>query len=194
MSTTSSPRCTAGCAWAQAPARLALRVAGLAGFGLLGLAIGALPILTIAEQLGHVLRTGYIPPHGSLFLGNLQTFLVPNSYGNPVAGDWSANGLNLAAPVNAHLDTSLHFHVTPPITGGAGTTIGFTGDAGQTLMVNAAPLGFESVTALAALVVLTLWFPNDGTGEGEGLGSNVPVPDTAAVWGLLLAMRLSFAS
>src|SRR2546422_79031 len=55
------------------------------------------------------------------------------------------------------------------------------------VMVNAAPLGFERVTASAALVVFTFWFPNDGTGEGERLGSTVPVPDTAAVWGLLLA-------
>src|SRR5256712_484762 len=59
------------------------------------------------------------------------------------------------------------------------------------VMVNAAPLGFESVTALAALVVFTLWFPNDGSGEGERLGSNVPVPDTAAVWGLLPALSVA---
>src|SRR5256712_43561 len=59
------------------------------------------------------------------------------------------------------------------------------------VMVNAAPLGFESVTALAALVVFALWFPNDGSGEGERLGSNVPVPDTAAVWGLLPALSVA---
>src|SRR2546423_9961858 len=59
------------------------------------------------------------------------------------------------------------------------------------VMVNAAPLGFGSVTALAALVVFTFWFPNDGSGEGERLGSNVPVPDTAAVWGLLLALSVT---
>src|SRR5205807_826188 len=59
------------------------------------------------------------------------------------------------------------------------------------VMVNAAPLGFESVTTLAALVVFTLWFPNDGSGEGERLGSTVPVPDTAAVWGVLPALSVT---
>src|SRR5947208_1920829 len=59
------------------------------------------------------------------------------------------------------------------------------------VMVNAAPLGFERVTALGALVVVTLWFPNDGSGEGERLGSTVPVPDTAAVWGLLPALSVT---
>ena len=48
-------------------------------------------------------------------------------------------------------------------------------------MVNAAPLGFESVTTLAALVVPTLWPPKSGTGEGERLGGAVPVPDTPEV-------------
>src|SRR5436309_13049267 len=37
----------------------------------------------------------------------------------------------------------------------------------------------------------TFWFPNDGTGEGERLGSIVPVPDTPAVWGLLLALSVT---
>src|SRR6266566_1571497 len=59
------------------------------------------------------------------------------------------------------------------------------------VMVNAVPLGFDSVTALAALVVFTFWFPNDGTGEGERLGSTVPVPDTPAVWGVLLALSVT---
>src|SRR5207244_13553873 len=47
------------------------------------------------------------------------------------------------------------------------------------VMVNATPLEFESVTALGALVMLTPWFPKSGTGEGDRLGSAVPVPDTA---------------
>jgi len=54
------------------------------------------------------------------------------------------------------------------------------------VMVSAAPLGFESVTALAVLVMPTLWLPKSGTGEGERLGGATPVPDTPAVWGLLL--------
>ena len=40
-------------------------------------------------------------------------------------------------------------------------------------------------------MVLTFWFPNDGTGEGERLGSIVPVPDTPAVWGLLPAWSVT---
>src|SRR5205809_767024 len=59
------------------------------------------------------------------------------------------------------------------------------------VMVNAAPLGFDSVTAWAALVVPRFCFPNDGTGDGESLGSNAPVPETAAVWGLLLALSVT---
>src|SRR5438093_578159 len=59
------------------------------------------------------------------------------------------------------------------------------------VMVNAAPLGFESVTALAVLVMPTLWLPKSGTGEGERLGSATPVPDTPAVWGLLLALSVT---
>src|SRR5207244_1880436 len=59
------------------------------------------------------------------------------------------------------------------------------------VMVNAAPLGFESVTTLAALVVFTLWFPNDGSGEGERPGRPAPVPVTPAVWGLLLALSVT---
>ena len=49
------------------------------------------------------------------------------------------------------------------------------------VMVNAAPLGFESVTALAVLVMPTLWLPKSGTGDGERTGSDTPVPDTPAV-------------
>src|SRR3989442_952088 len=41
------------------------------------------------------------------------------------------------------------------------------------------------------MVELTFWFPNDGSGEGERLGSSVRVPDTAAVWGLLLALSVA---
>src|SRR5438128_10096125 len=59
------------------------------------------------------------------------------------------------------------------------------------VMVNATPLGFESVTTLAALVVPTLWLPKSGTGEGERLGGAVPVPDTPEVWGLLLALSVT---
>ena len=49
------------------------------------------------------------------------------------------------------------------------------------VMVSAAPLGFESVTALAVLVMPTLWLPKSGTGEGERLGGATPVPETPAV-------------
>ena len=49
------------------------------------------------------------------------------------------------------------------------------------VMVSAVPLGFESVTAWAALVVPTFWFPKSGTGDGERPGSDAPVPDTPAV-------------
>src|SRR5438552_3820651 len=59
------------------------------------------------------------------------------------------------------------------------------------VMVSAAPLGFESVTALAVLVMPTLWLPKSGTGEGERLGEAIPVPDTPAVWGLLLALSVT---
>src|SRR6266566_6836345 len=59
------------------------------------------------------------------------------------------------------------------------------------VMVSAAPLGFESVTALAVLVMPTLWPPKSGTGEGERLGGATPVPDTPAVWGLLLALSVT---
>ena len=59
------------------------------------------------------------------------------------------------------------------------------------VMVNATPLGFESVTALAVLVMPTLWLPKSGTGEGERLGGAIPVPDTPEVWGLLLALSVT---
>ena len=59
------------------------------------------------------------------------------------------------------------------------------------VMVSAVPLGFESVTALAVLVMPTLWLPKSGTGEGERLGGATPVPETPAVWGLLLALSVT---
>src|SRR5438874_13803807 len=37
----------------------------------------------------------------------------------------------------------------------------------------------------------TLWLPKSGTGEGERLGEAIPVPDTPAVWGLLLALSVT---
>src|SRR2546427_12208101 len=52
-------------------------------------------------------------------------------------------------------------------------------------------LGFERVTALAALVVPTFWFPKSGTGEGERPGRPAPVPVTLAVCGLLLALSVT---
>src|SRR5438874_2678114 len=58
------------------------------------------------------------------------------------------------------------------------------------VMVNAAPLGFESVTALAALVVPTFWLPKSGV-EGGRLVGGIPVPDTPAVCGLLLALSVT---
>ena len=59
------------------------------------------------------------------------------------------------------------------------------------VIVNAVPLGLERVTALAALGVPTFWFPKSGTGDGERPGSDAPVPDTPAVWGLLLALSVT---
>src|SRR5207245_1274313 len=58
------------------------------------------------------------------------------------------------------------------------------------VMVTAAPLGFESVTACAALVRPTLWLPKFSE-AGERLGGAIPVPDTPAVWGLLLALSVT---
>src|SRR5438874_444914 len=58
------------------------------------------------------------------------------------------------------------------------------------VMVNAAPLGFESVTALAALVAPTFWLPNVSE-VGERRGGAIPVPDTTAVCGLLLALSVT---
>src|SRR2546421_40767 len=37
----------------------------------------------------------------------------------------------------------------------------------------------------------TLWLPKSGTGEGERLGGAIPVPETPAVWGLLLALSVT---
>src|SRR5438128_2665259 len=58
------------------------------------------------------------------------------------------------------------------------------------VMVNAAPLGFDSVTPWAALVAPTFWLPKDSE-LGERLGGATPVPDTPAVWGLLLALSVT---
>src|SRR5438046_8535940 len=52
------------------------------------------------------------------------------------------------------------------------------------VIVNAVPLGLESVTAWAAPVVPTFWFPKSGTGDGERTGSDTPVPDTPADSGI----------
>src|SRR5207249_807648 len=54
-----------------------------------------------------------------------------------------------------------------------------------------ADLGLESVTAWAALVAPTFWFPKSGTGEGERPGRPAPVPVTLAVCGLLLALSVT---
>ena len=59
------------------------------------------------------------------------------------------------------------------------------------VIVKAVPVGLESVTAWAAPVVPTFWFPKSGTGDGERTGSDTPVPDTPAVWGLLLALSVT---
>src|SRR5207302_1980191 len=51
--------------------------------------------------------------------------------------------------------------------------------------------GLERGTALAGLVLPKFWFPKSGTGEGERLGGAIPVPETPAVWGLLLALSVT---
>ena len=62
------------------------RFLALAGLGALGLGVGALPIITSAVQLAGVVgHRGILP---ALPLGDLQTYLFPNAYGNPVTGDW----------------------------------------------------------------------------------------------------------
>src|SRR2546423_14378025 len=37
----------------------------------------------------------------------------------------------------------------------------------------------------------TFWLPKSGTGDGERLGGATPVPETPAVWGLLLAFSVT---
>src|SRR2546428_228135 len=59
------------------------------------------------------------------------------------------------------------------------------------VIVNAVPVGLESVTAWAAPVVPTFWFPKSGTGDGERAGRDTPVPDTPAVCGVLLALSVT---
>jgi len=95
-----------GCVWARSPRQLSWPVLKLAGFGLLGAGIGALPVLTISSELTHLLNSGYRPPRAPLSLGNLQTFLFPNTYGSPVQGDWHGLGNyseNIAYPGGAAL-------------------------------------------------------------------------------------------
>src|SRR5947209_15181461 len=58
------------------------------------------------------------------------------------------------------------------------------------VMVNAAPLGFESVTAFAALVRQTLWSAIYSH-EDDVLRRAIDMPDTPAVWGLLLALSVT---
>jgi len=81
-------------------------------------------------------------------LGNIDAFAEIKSDGDTrasimagnVAGTWSHEGLQASVPVNAHLNASIHFHVTPPISGGIGTVVGILGDASQVLSVSAKPL------------------------------------------------------
>src|SRR5438094_1628059 len=68
---------------------------------------------------------------------------------------------------------------------------GFVPVKAMLVILSAVLLGFERVTALAALGVPTFWFPKSGTGDGERTGSDTPVPDTPAVWGLLLALSVT---
>src|SRR5437660_556957 len=56
------------------------------------------------------------------------------------------------------------------------------------VMVSAAPLGFESVTALRSEERRVGKVRRSGTGEGEWGGSETRGPDTTAVCGLLLAL------
>jgi hypothetical protein len=57
-------------------------------------------------------------------------------------------------------------------------------------MFNTTPLGLESVTACAVLVVPTFW-PLNVRVVGERLGSAVPVPVRLAVWGLLVPLSVT---
>src|SRR5437899_2076890 len=59
------------------------------------------------------------------------------------------------------------------------------------VMVSAAPLGFRSEERRVGKEWTTLWLPNYCTREGNRLGGNVPVPETPAVWGLLLALSVT---
>src|SRR5438132_70587 len=53
------------------------------------------------------------------------------------------------------------------------------------------PVVCACVIVLGALVVSTFCLLKSGTGEGERLGGATPVPDTPAVWGLLLALSVT---
>jgi len=70
-----------------------------------------------------------------------------------ITGGWTSNSLNLSAPISAHINSSIRFHVTPPITGGIGTTVGIVGDASQTISMSATPmlLTQEGVSVAALL-------------------------------------------
>lgn len=62
------------------------RFLAVAGLSALGLGVAALPIITSVIQLSGVVgHRGVLPP---LPFADLQTFLFPNIFGNPVAADW----------------------------------------------------------------------------------------------------------
>src|SRR5438093_263162 len=56
------------------------------------------------------------------------------------------------------------------------------------VMVNAVPLGFESVTALAVLVRSEERRVGKGSGAGGRLEDEIQLHDTLAVWWLLLSL------
>src|SRR5205807_787296 len=59
------------------------------------------------------------------------------------------------------------------------------------VMVNAVDRRSDGERTWAAPVVPTFRLPKAGTGEGDRLGGATPVPDTPAVWGLLLALSVT---
>jgi hypothetical protein len=70
-----------------------------------------------------------------------------------ITGSWSEKGLDISTSITAHMESSLHFHVTPPITGGIGTTIGLIGDASVTMPVHASPM-FLSDGTVSSVAIL----------------------------------------
>src|SRR5207302_8234879 len=60
------------------------------------------------------------------------------------------------------------------------------------VMVSAAPLGFESVTAWAALVAPTLWLPKASAVDRERMGRNAREVETSAVGVLLQELSVTF--